>query len=167
MKIETVETGTARAQLLRQPDTAFGTVVQNYALTSPGAPVKRHIGMLRTVHDYQSNPAHSGCRICATRRFDVSSWGLPCHVRSAKFVYGIRLTFIVQQTPCKPSSRCTQGHSTFWTYCRTRGERKILSAQRPTNSHVPTNPLYHSRSQSTPPAQAPYPSTNPSPYSPS
>ncbi|KAK7685349.1 hypothetical protein QCA50_011713 [Cerrena zonata] len=42
-KIETLETGSARAQLLRQPDTAFGTVIQNYVLTASGAPVKRHI----------------------------------------------------------------------------------------------------------------------------
>ena len=167
MKIETVETGTARAQLLRQPDTAFGTVIQNYALTSPGAPVKRHIGMLRTVHDYQSTLAHPGCRICSAGRFDVSSWGLPCHVRSAKFVYGIRLTFIVQQTPCKPSTGCPPCYSTFRAYCRTRGEYKTLSVQRSKNSDVLINPLYHSRSQSTPPAQVHSPSTNPSPYSPS
>lgn len=44
LKIETVETGSARAQRLRQPDTVLGTVTQNYALTAPGAPVKRHIG---------------------------------------------------------------------------------------------------------------------------
>ncbi|CAL1708234.1 unnamed protein product [Somion occarium] len=43
IKIETVESGSSRAHLLRQPDTAFGTVVQNRVLTSPGAPVKRHL----------------------------------------------------------------------------------------------------------------------------
>lgn len=44
LKVEIVESGASRAQLLRQPDTAFGTVIQNTVLTAPGAPVKRHIG---------------------------------------------------------------------------------------------------------------------------
>ena len=63
LKIETLETGSARAQLLRQPDTAFGTVVQNYILTSVGAPVKRHIGRC-----YMINPQNT----LLTRRIEFA-----------------------------------------------------------------------------------------------
>ncbi|KAI0071730.1 bifunctional P-450/NADPH-P450 reductase [Panus rudis PR-1116 ss-1] len=58
LKITTVETGSSRANLLRQPDTAFGTVIENHILTSPGAPEKRHIefalpeGMTYRAGDY-------------------------------------------------------------------------------------------------------------------
>ena len=40
-----MDEGTFRASVLRQPDAALGTVVENKLLTSPGAPAKRHIGM--------------------------------------------------------------------------------------------------------------------------
>ena len=43
-QIKTVSTGTERGEILRQKDTALGTVVENRVLTAPGAPVKRHIG---------------------------------------------------------------------------------------------------------------------------
>ncbi|KAL1937786.1 hypothetical protein VTO73DRAFT_12805 [Trametes versicolor] len=41
--LKVVSPGTARASVLRQPDTALGTVVQNKLLTSPNAPPKRHL----------------------------------------------------------------------------------------------------------------------------
>ncbi|OBZ65441.1 hypothetical protein A0H81_14533 [Grifola frondosa] len=41
--VQTVSTGTARTEVLRQAGTALGTVVENRVLTAPGAPVKRHI----------------------------------------------------------------------------------------------------------------------------
>lgn len=44
LKVKIVASGASRAQLLRQPDTAFGTVVSNTVLTAPGVPEKRHIG---------------------------------------------------------------------------------------------------------------------------
>lgn len=43
-EIKTVSAGTERGEILRQKDTALGTVVENRVLTAPGAPVKRHIG---------------------------------------------------------------------------------------------------------------------------
>ena len=46
--VKTVSTGTSRAELLRQRDLAFGTVIENKTLTAPGAPTKRHIGMFMT-----------------------------------------------------------------------------------------------------------------------
>ncbi|KAI0075367.1 bifunctional P-450/NADPH-P450 reductase [Panus rudis PR-1116 ss-1] len=58
LKITTVDTGSSRATLLRQSDTAFGTVIENRVLTAPGAPEKRHIefvlpeGMTYRAGDY-------------------------------------------------------------------------------------------------------------------
>ncbi|EKM50238.1 uncharacterized protein PHACADRAFT_153718 [Phanerochaete carnosa HHB-10118-sp] len=43
IQVQTVDAGTARASILRQPDTSLGTVLENRVLTSPGAPAKRHI----------------------------------------------------------------------------------------------------------------------------
>lgn len=43
-EVKTVSAGTERAEILRQKDTALGTVAENKILTAPGAPVKRHIG---------------------------------------------------------------------------------------------------------------------------
>jgi cytochrome P450/NADPH-cytochrome P450 reductase len=42
--VQTVDPGTARAAVLRQPDAALGRVVENRILTKSGVPVKRHIG---------------------------------------------------------------------------------------------------------------------------
>ncbi|KIP01419.1 hypothetical protein PHLGIDRAFT_32544 [Phlebiopsis gigantea 11061_1 CR5-6] len=41
--VTTVDAGTTRANILRQPDATLGTVVQNKVLTDPAVPVKRHI----------------------------------------------------------------------------------------------------------------------------
>ncbi|KAL6298881.1 cytochrome P450 [Sparassis latifolia] len=43
VQVQMVAHATARAELLRQPDAALGTVVANRILTSPNAPVKRHL----------------------------------------------------------------------------------------------------------------------------
>ncbi|KAM5540828.1 hypothetical protein V8D89_005472 [Ganoderma adspersum] len=43
ISIKTVLEGTTRAEILRETDTALGTVVENRVLTSPNAPPKRHI----------------------------------------------------------------------------------------------------------------------------
>lgn len=45
LEVKTVDEGTFRASVLRQPDAALGTVVENVLLTSPDAPAKRHIGV--------------------------------------------------------------------------------------------------------------------------
>lgn len=42
--MKTVDPGTSRAAVLRQPDAELGRVVENRLLTSPNAPEKRHIG---------------------------------------------------------------------------------------------------------------------------
>ncbi|KAI0693861.1 bifunctional P-450/NADPH-P450 reductase [Cerioporus squamosus] len=58
LEVKTVSAGTERAEILRQKDTALGTVVENKVLTAPGAPVKRHIefdlpeGMTYRTGDY-------------------------------------------------------------------------------------------------------------------
>ena len=44
LQIKKVSGGAERAEILRQKDTALGTVVENRVLTAPGAPPKRHIG---------------------------------------------------------------------------------------------------------------------------
>lgn len=49
LEIKVVNSGTARATILRQPDTKLGTVVQNRVLTALEAPVKRHIGASVTI----------------------------------------------------------------------------------------------------------------------
>ncbi|TFK90994.1 bifunctional P-450/NADPH-P450 reductase [Polyporus arcularius HHB13444] len=57
-EVKTVSAGTERAEILRQKDTALGTVAENKILTAPGAPVKRHIefdlpeGMTYRTGDY-------------------------------------------------------------------------------------------------------------------
>ncbi|KAH9948045.1 bifunctional P-450/NADPH-P450 reductase [Amylocystis lapponica] len=43
IEVKMVSDGTARAEVLRQPDAALGTVVENRILTAPNAPEKRHI----------------------------------------------------------------------------------------------------------------------------
>ncbi|KAI0823976.1 bifunctional P-450/NADPH-P450 reductase [Trametes gibbosa] len=43
LNVKLVSPGTARAEVLRQRDTALGTVVVNKLLTSPNAPPKRHL----------------------------------------------------------------------------------------------------------------------------
>ncbi|KAH9899295.1 fatty acid hydroxylase [Cubamyces lactineus] len=43
ISLKTVDPGTSRAAVLRQPDTDLGRVVENRLLTSPNAPQKRHI----------------------------------------------------------------------------------------------------------------------------
>ncbi|KAI0354817.1 fatty acid hydroxylase [Trametes cingulata] len=58
LDVKIVSRGTTRAELLRQRDTALGTVVLNKLLTSPNAPAKRHIefalpdGMTYRAGDY-------------------------------------------------------------------------------------------------------------------
>ncbi|KAI0770681.1 fatty acid hydroxylase [Fomes fomentarius] len=58
LEVKKVSAGTERAELLRQKDTALGTVVENRLLTAPGAPPKRHIefelpeGMTYRAGDY-------------------------------------------------------------------------------------------------------------------
>ncbi|KAI0763546.1 bifunctional P-450/NADPH-P450 reductase [Trametes elegans] len=58
LNVKMVSPGTARAEVLRQRDTALGTVVLNKLLTSPNAPAKRHIefalpeGMTYRAGDY-------------------------------------------------------------------------------------------------------------------
>ncbi|KAI0754469.1 fatty acid hydroxylase [Daedaleopsis nitida] len=58
LEVKTISSGTSRADILRQPDTALGTVVENRVLTAPGAPPKRHIefglpeGMTYRTGDY-------------------------------------------------------------------------------------------------------------------
>ncbi|KAM5540807.1 hypothetical protein V8D89_005451 [Ganoderma adspersum] len=58
ISIKTVSEGTARAEILREKDTALGTVVENRVLTSANAPPKRHIeldlpeGMTYRAGDY-------------------------------------------------------------------------------------------------------------------
>jgi len=42
--VQTVDSGTARAAVLRQPDAALGRVVENRILTKSGVPLKHHIG---------------------------------------------------------------------------------------------------------------------------
>ena len=42
--MRTVDPGTARVAVLRQPDAALGRVTENRILTKSGVPVKRHIG---------------------------------------------------------------------------------------------------------------------------
>ncbi|PIL35108.1 cytochrome P450 [Ganoderma sinense ZZ0214-1] len=79
--IKTVSEGTARAEILREKDTALGTVVENRVLTSPNAPVKRHIefdlpeGMTYRAGDYLAilpiNPERVVHR--ATARFGMST----------------------------------------------------------------------------------------------
>ena len=44
IEIKTLDIGTTRATVLRQPDAALGTCVGNRVLTAPGAPEKRHLG---------------------------------------------------------------------------------------------------------------------------
>lgn len=44
IEIKTLDMGTTRASVLRQPDAALGTCVVNRVLTAPGAPEKRHLG---------------------------------------------------------------------------------------------------------------------------
>ncbi|OBZ65058.1 hypothetical protein A0H81_14948 [Grifola frondosa] len=78
--VQTVSSGTARAEVLRQAGTALGTVVENRVLTAPGAPVKRHIefelpeGMTSRVGDYlailPTNPPRDVKRAIA--RFGLS-----------------------------------------------------------------------------------------------
>ncbi|THH27701.1 hypothetical protein EUX98_g6479 [Antrodiella citrinella] len=43
LSVKTVQSGPNRAEVLRQADTALGTVVENKLLTSPNAPAKRHL----------------------------------------------------------------------------------------------------------------------------
>lgn len=43
-EVKIIDSGTARAKALRQPDAALGRVIENRLLTKPGIPVKRHIG---------------------------------------------------------------------------------------------------------------------------
>ncbi|KAI0694744.1 fatty acid hydroxylase [Earliella scabrosa] len=58
LQIKKVSGGAERAEILRQKDTALGTVVENRVLTAPGAPPKRHIelelpeGMTYRAGDY-------------------------------------------------------------------------------------------------------------------
>ena len=48
LTIKPVSAGKTRAELLRQRDLQFGTVVESKILTKPGAPTKIHIGMYTT-----------------------------------------------------------------------------------------------------------------------
>lgn len=50
--VKTVSAGTARAEILRQKDTALGTVVENRVISGPNAPAKRHIGAFSSDNDF-------------------------------------------------------------------------------------------------------------------
>ena len=52
LSVKTVETGLKRAEVLRQADTALGTVVENKILTSPNAAAKRHLGVFCYLDQY-------------------------------------------------------------------------------------------------------------------
>jgi len=79
--MKTVDPGTFRASILRQPDAALGTVVENRILTAVGAPSKRHIvfelpeGMVTRAGDYlailPSNPVRDVQRVIS--RFGLFS----------------------------------------------------------------------------------------------
>ena len=57
IEIKNVDEGTSRAADLRQTDAALGTVINNYVLTAPGAPEKRHLGTSAGIsHDQHTNP---------------------------------------------------------------------------------------------------------------
>ncbi|CCM04888.1 uncharacterized protein FIBRA_07084 [Fibroporia radiculosa] len=80
LEMKTVDPGTFRASVLRQPDAALGTVVENTLLTKPGTSPKRHIvfelpeGMSTRAGDYlailPSNPVRDVQRVIA--RFGLS-----------------------------------------------------------------------------------------------
>ncbi|KZT69908.1 cytochrome P450 [Daedalea quercina L-15889] len=80
LEMKMVDEGTYRASVLRQPDAALGTVVENTLLTAPDAPAKRHIefelpeGMSYRAGDYlavlPSNPPRDVHRVIA--RFGLS-----------------------------------------------------------------------------------------------
>ncbi|KAI0729796.1 cytochrome P450 [Fomitopsis betulina] len=80
LEVKTVDKGTFRASVLRQPDAALGAVVDNVLLTSADAPVKRHIefelpeGLSYRAGDYlaiiPSNPSRDVHRVIA--RFGLS-----------------------------------------------------------------------------------------------
>ncbi|KAH9922456.1 cytochrome P450 [Fomitopsis serialis] len=80
LEVKTVGEGTYRASVLRQPDAALGTVVENTLLTPPEAPAKRHIefqlpeGTSYRAGDYlailPSNPQRDVHRVVA--RFGLS-----------------------------------------------------------------------------------------------
>ncbi|KAF9812238.1 hypothetical protein IEO21_06278 [Rhodonia placenta] len=81
LAVKTVDAGTYRASVLRQPDAALGTVVENRLLTATGVPPKRHIvfelpeGMAAHAGDYlailPSNPIRDVHRAIA--RFGLSA----------------------------------------------------------------------------------------------
>ncbi|KZT04430.1 cytochrome P450 [Laetiporus sulphureus 93-53] len=81
LEIKVVDAGTFRASVLRQPDAALGTVIENRLLTAPSAPPKRHIefelpeGMAARAGDYlailPSNPPRDVHRAIA--RFGLSA----------------------------------------------------------------------------------------------
>ncbi|EMD34573.1 hypothetical protein CERSUDRAFT_158100 [Gelatoporia subvermispora B] len=81
LSVEIVDSGTTRAEVLRQADATIGTVVENRILTAPGAPVKRHIEFELPEHmtyqagDYLAilpiNPARDVRRVLA--RFGLSA----------------------------------------------------------------------------------------------
>ncbi|KAI0690214.1 cytochrome P450 [Cytidiella melzeri] len=80
VEVKTLDAGTGRAVILRQPDAALGTCVENRVLTAPGAPVKRHIefdlpeGASFRAGDYLAilpvNPARDVARVLS--RFNLS-----------------------------------------------------------------------------------------------
>ena len=71
ISIKTVSEGTARAEILREKDTALGTVVENRVLTSPNAPPKRHIGTFPSSHFSKHILTEFGCRVGPTRGHDI------------------------------------------------------------------------------------------------
>ncbi|KAH9922470.1 cytochrome P450 [Fomitopsis serialis] len=80
LEMKTVDEGTTRASVLRQPDVALGTVIENRLLTGPGVPAKRHLefeppeGTAYRAGDYlailPSNPDRDVHRVIA--RFGLS-----------------------------------------------------------------------------------------------
>lgn len=81
LSVKTVEMGPRRAEILRQPDTAMGTVVENKLLTSPNAPAKRHLGAFSVVNHRNFYPLTGiNARNCSSGRHYIPYWRLPCNV---------------------------------------------------------------------------------------
>ena len=83
--VKTVSVGTARAEILRQKDTALGTVVENRIISGPNAPAKHHIGECprrSTISNYFLMKAK--IRVRLARQYDLQGGRLLGHVRTPK-----------------------------------------------------------------------------------
>ena len=111
--VKTVSVGTARAEILRQKDTALGTVVENRVISGLNAPAKRHIGACASRLDCEllSYGDQSEFDLPDSMTYRAGDYLAMCVPFTISWVTYAKAD---SQSAYQPRSRCAQGDCSLW-----------------------------------------------------